>query len=205
MRLAGWVKIGFYPTPDVVVEMVSRRITPPVSGLWRLLDPCAGEGEAASKCAALVGGTAETLGVELSYSRAAKAAQRLTKVVFAVYRDTLEEQAMRLMGQKMRAAQLLYGDEVGGAIVPESGADSFLTELARSVLEEAELPDLKALFGATAKVEVATVQAPQEQEAEVRPSLAELRRRMAEAEAQMRRRRKKRSVPAGQLPLFSFA
>ncbi len=123
------------------------------------------------------------------------------KVVFAVYRETLEEQAMRLMGQKMRAAQLLYGDEVGGAIVPESGADSFLTELARSVLEEAELPDLKALFGATAKV--ATVQAPLPAE---RPSLAELRRRMAEAQAQTRRRRKKRStVPAGQLPLFSFA
>lgn len=49
------------------------------------------------------------------------------------------------MGRKMKAAQLVYGDEVGGAIVPEEETD-FLTQLARDVLDGAKLPDLQTLF-----------------------------------------------------------
>ena len=45
----------------------------------------------------------------------------------------------------MKAAQLLYGDEVGGAIVPEDDGD-ILMKLAREALEAADLPDLQALF-----------------------------------------------------------
>ena len=67
------------------------------------------------------------------------------KIVFTSYSGTLEEQALKLMGAKMKAAQLLYGDEVGGAIVPDDG-ENFLTELARAVLADQALPDLKALF-----------------------------------------------------------
>jgi hypothetical protein len=67
------------------------------------------------------------------------------KVVFAVYNGSMEAKALALMGQKMKAAQLLYGDEVGGAFVPEA-SDDFLTELAREVLEDKELPDLRTLF-----------------------------------------------------------
>ena len=52
---------------------------------------------------------------------------------------------MALMGQKMKAAQLLYGDEVGGAIVPEEDGD-ILMKLAREALESADLPDLQSLF-----------------------------------------------------------
>ena len=44
-----------------------------------------------------------------------------------------------------KAAQLVYGDEVGGAIVPEEETD-FLTQLARDVLDGAKLPDLQTLF-----------------------------------------------------------
>jgi hypothetical protein len=36
----------------------------------------------------------------------------------------MEAQALALMGRKMRAAQTLYGDEVGGAIVPVKKATS---------------------------------------------------------------------------------
>jgi prepilin-type processing-associated H-X9-DG protein len=36
------------------------------------------------------------------------------KAVFAIYKDAMEAQALALMGRKMRAAQLLYGDTVGG-------------------------------------------------------------------------------------------
>ena len=45
----------------------------------------------------------------------------------------------------MKAAQLLYGDEVGGAIVPEDEGD-FLTQLARDVLNGTKLSDLQTLF-----------------------------------------------------------
>jgi hypothetical protein len=67
------------------------------------------------------------------------------KVLFASYAGTLEEQALRLIGRKMKAAQLLYGDEVGGAIVNDDG-ENFLTELARTVLEELALDDIQTLF-----------------------------------------------------------
>jgi hypothetical protein len=55
------------------------------------------------------------------------------------------------MGAKMKAAQLLYGDEVGGAIVPEEDGD-LLTALAREVLNGADLPDLQTLFADEMKV-----------------------------------------------------
>ena len=45
----------------------------------------------------------------------------------------------------MKAAQLLYGDNVGGAIVPEEDGD-ILMKLAREALESADLPDLQSLF-----------------------------------------------------------
>ena len=70
---------------------------------------------------------------------------RPVRAVFSVYDGTMEARALSLMGAKMKAAQLLYGDEVGGAIVPEEDGD-LLTELAREVLNGADLPDLQTLF-----------------------------------------------------------
>ncbi len=67
------------------------------------------------------------------------------KAIFSVYSDAMEARALALMGQKMKAAQLLYGDEVGGAIVPEEDGD-ILMKLAREALESADLPDLQSLF-----------------------------------------------------------
>jgi hypothetical protein len=55
------------------------------------------------------------------------------------------------MGKKMKAAQLLYGDEVGGAIVPEDSED-LLTELARNVLSGKDLSDLQTLFAEEVKI-----------------------------------------------------
>jgi hypothetical protein len=68
------------------------------------------------------------------------------RVVFTAYENTLEAKAIQLMGRKMKAAQLLYGDEVGGAIVPDDDDGNFLLELARSVLDGEQLPDFKTLF-----------------------------------------------------------
>ena len=67
------------------------------------------------------------------------------KAIFSVYNSALESTALALMGKKMKAAQLVYGDEVGGAIVPEDDGD-FLTQLARDVLDGAKLTDLQTLF-----------------------------------------------------------
>jgi superfamily II DNA or RNA helicase len=67
------------------------------------------------------------------------------KAMFSVYNEAMEARALALMGQKMKAAQLLYGDEVGGAIVPEEDGD-ILMKLAREALEIADLPDLQSLF-----------------------------------------------------------
>jgi hypothetical protein len=76
---------------------------------------------------------------------------RPVRAVFSVYNGTMEARALSLMGAKMKAAQLLYGDEVGGAIVPEEDGD-LLTELAREVLNGADLPDLQTLFADEMKV-----------------------------------------------------
>ena len=46
---------------------------------------------------------------------------RPVRAIFSVYNGTMEARALSLMGAKMKAAQLLYGDEVGGAIVPRRG------------------------------------------------------------------------------------
>jgi hypothetical protein len=67
------------------------------------------------------------------------------KAIFSVYSDAMEARALALMGQKMKAAQLLYGDEVGGAIVEQDESD-ILMKLAREALESADLPDLQSLF-----------------------------------------------------------
>jgi len=68
-------------------------------------------------------------------------------VHFAVYRDSMEHRAASLVGQKLAAAQLLYGDSVEGALVEQSDSGhGFLADLARSVIEGAEVVDLGNLF-----------------------------------------------------------
>ncbi len=67
------------------------------------------------------------------------------KAIFSVYSEAMETRALALMGRKMKAAQLLYGEEVGGAIVPEEDGDLPM-KLAREALDAADLPDLQALF-----------------------------------------------------------
>ncbi len=67
------------------------------------------------------------------------------KAIFSVYNGTMESRALALIGAKMKAAQLLYGDNVGGAIVPEEDGD-ILMKLAREALDSADLPDLQSLF-----------------------------------------------------------
>lgn len=74
------------------------------------------------------------------------------KAVFAIYNGAMEARALALMGQKMKAGQTLYGDEVGGAIVPEDEGD-LLLKLAREALNKADIPDLQSLFAENCRIE----------------------------------------------------
>jgi SNF2 family DNA or RNA helicase len=82
------------------------------------------------------------------------------KAVFAIYNNTMEARALALMGQKMKAGQTLYGDEVGGAIVPEDEGD-LLLKLAREALNKADIPDLQSLFAENCHAERPAVNIPE--------------------------------------------
>ncbi len=57
------------------------------------------------------------------------------KVVYTVYRETLEEKALALMAQKLRAAMRLYGEDATSAIAQEADdGENFIAELAKKVL-----------------------------------------------------------------------
>ncbi|MFQ5886750.1 MAG: hypothetical protein ACE5II_05910 [Anaerolineae bacterium] len=72
---------------------------------------------------------------------------RGVKVYCAVYAETMEYRAMTLIAQKLAAALLLYGDAVKGALVQEANRGrGLLADLAKSVMEGAEVPDLNQLF-----------------------------------------------------------
>lgn len=94
---------------------------------------------------------------ELDYSvytmqQAARRTWRLgqvddVSVYFAVYADTMEHRAMGLVAQKLAAALLLTGDAVEGALVQQTDSGrGFLADLARSVIEGAQVADLNSLF-----------------------------------------------------------
>ena len=85
-RLEAQIKMEYYPTPSSVVELIATRVARPIPPGVRLLDPCAGKGEALAQLAALLGG-AETCGVELNAERARRAAARLTRALTCSYSE----------------------------------------------------------------------------------------------------------------------
>ena len=59
----------------------------------------------------------------------------------------MEHRAVAHVGKKVAAAQLLYGDNIAGALVDQAGVGgSFLEELAREVVANTAIPDLGELF-----------------------------------------------------------
>jgi hypothetical protein len=78
MRIHGRIKMGHYPTPVSVVELIRSYLSFP-TGPFSALDPCCGEGNA---LAGLVSGTsAITYGVELDHQRAEKSKIRLNHML----------------------------------------------------------------------------------------------------------------------------
>jgi predicted RNA methylase len=52
MRLEGQIKGGYFAAPPEAVAFMARYLTPPASGEWSCLDPCAGKGAAIAQIAA---------------------------------------------------------------------------------------------------------------------------------------------------------
>ena len=87
MRLEAQSKGGYYPTPDRVVDLIADLIRTPnghyygTREILRILDPCAGAGDAVARLAERLNGPdtvpVETYGVELHRERAIEAARRL--------------------------------------------------------------------------------------------------------------------------------
>jgi hypothetical protein len=68
-------------------------------------------------------------------------------VYFAVYDCTMEHRAVAHVGKKVAAAQLLYGDDIAGALVDQAGiGGNFLEDLAHEVIANTAIPDLGELF-----------------------------------------------------------
>jgi len=61
-------------------------------------------------------------------------AQRSVIVTFLAYANTVEEEILRRMGQKKKAAMLLYGKEASGVLV-ETDSDDVQRELIQAAIE----------------------------------------------------------------------
>ena len=76
MRSPALEKLGYFPTANQVAELLKTYFKPADSG--RLLDPCAGEGTAASILAKAL--NCQSWGAELSPARAALAAEKMDRL-----------------------------------------------------------------------------------------------------------------------------
>jgi hypothetical protein len=86
MRLAAQAKMGYYPTPETVTQVISRYLERRREGLIRVLDPCAGEGTAL--CVIGKHLEAETYGIELDRERGESAKHALTRCLVTDYQNT---------------------------------------------------------------------------------------------------------------------
>lgn len=85
MRLAGKIKMGYYRTPDDVVDRIKSFFSfPEVSA--NILDPCCGEGLALQRLCQ--GTNSNSYGIELDKHRADEAKGRLEEVLKCGYEQT---------------------------------------------------------------------------------------------------------------------
>lgn len=84
MRLAGIEKLGFYPTPPKTLARIAHYLDAQRNGVTRVLDPCAGYGEAVKYVGDTLkrnGATVSTYGVELSDVRGSKFHENLDHAI----------------------------------------------------------------------------------------------------------------------------
>lgn len=76
-------------------------------------------------------------------------APRPVKLYFPVYTGTLEEAALDLVGAKMMAAQVFYGDAVQGALVEEGDEGNLLNDIVRRAMGELQVGRAEGIFSVT--------------------------------------------------------
>ena len=135
------------------------------------------------------------------------------RLYYPVYTGTMEARALSLMAQKMTAAQLLYGDDVEGALVDESvGAGSLALQLL-AVLEREEAGGADAprhemratsIFGAVDDFSHSPVGSLSQRSPDLDPIAAYLRAQGLNlaALAEMNRRARREVFASAQLGLF---
>ncbi|HEX9114437.1 MAG TPA: DUF6094 domain-containing protein, partial [Anaerolineae bacterium] len=90
MRIAGVEKMGYYPTPAETLKLVCSLLCADRGAVLRVLDPCAGEGEALAAVAGCLqqqGTQVTAYGVELSPQRAEAARSKLDHVIAGDWGD----------------------------------------------------------------------------------------------------------------------
>ena len=126
------------------------------------------------------------------------------RILFPTYENTLEERALNLLGQKMRAAQLFYGDEVASALCDEEDGD-FLNDLILSVLKQDRLERANSIFAAQNDLTASPLGSPTAASPHLSPFEARTWAEWLEARNQAqpaRNGRRKNAAPQGQLPMF---
>lgn len=86
MRLAAQAKMGYYPTPEEITPIITRYLKRKREGLIRILDPCAGTGQAIKQTGEAL--QAETYGIEIDLERGSQAKEILTRCLITDYQDT---------------------------------------------------------------------------------------------------------------------
>jgi hypothetical protein len=80
---------------------------------------------------------------------------RPCRVFYPFYEETMEHQAVNLIGRKQQAANLLYGETNGGGLSnltgAEEGGGDLLAELAKAIDQDESVTDLRDLFARHAR------------------------------------------------------
>ena len=98
MRPPAIEKMGFYETTTDVADLLKTYFKPAETG--RLLDPCAGEGTAASILTKAL--NCQSWGAELSPARAALASEKMDRIsLHASYRSSMTDKLSESVGQTM--------------------------------------------------------------------------------------------------------
>jgi hypothetical protein len=120
-------------------------------------------------------------------------APKPVKLYFPVYVGTLEEAALDLIGAKMMAAQVFYGDAVQGALVEEGDEGNLLNDIVRRAMGELQVGRAEGIFSMSAGADVidALPESPTAISSPQAVTLADLwarRREMRRATAKSQRR-----------------
>jgi len=96
MRLVAQAKMGYYPTPPKVTEIICNYVQSKTTGTIRVFDPCAGEGVAIYNIGQRL--EAETYGIEIDLDRGAQAQGIMTKCLVTDYKSSIvSRQAFSLL------------------------------------------------------------------------------------------------------------